>query len=183
MTEAITSDTYNGNPSVRFTRTFVFQLPQGPSTQVAYSEFDPTGKLLAETVNGSLEAVTSNTFDVPSTLTPTTSVTGTITFADGSTFQETYKVVGYQTVSTPAGTFDCWEVNQTDENSNGNMDTYKLWVAPQTGNYVILDDKTVGPNDNDYTYNVTLTGLTTPSAAQAVPHIGAWIPPRLTAVR
>ena len=157
LTEALTNDTYNGNPSVRFTRTFNLQITSGPAILTSFEEISPAGRLLAESVNGSPVAVTQDTFSTPSTLSQTTSTSGEISLDNGESFSSTYRVVGVARTQTGAGTFACWLVNQNVTHSDTTTDAYTMWIAPETGNYVRVKDTTVNPDGTGYTYIAVLT--------------------------
>lgn len=159
LTEAMTSDTYDNQDTVRFSQTFNLNLQQGPANISSYSEIGLNGQLLAEVDNGQLVAVTSNTFQPPSTLGPGVSAKGTVTLADGTSLAETYTVVGAEDVVTDAGVFRCWKVDQTVAHSDGTSDAFTAWVAPETGNYVKLSDTTTNPDSTAYTYTVSLTSM------------------------
>ncbi len=161
LTESISADTYNNQSSVRSTRTFYLQLQNGPATITSYDEFSLDGALLAELVNGNLVAVTGDTFAVPSTIGPSTAVSGTVTLADGETITQTYKVMDTARVSTQGGVFDCWVVRETVNRSAGSSDVFTLWVAPETGNYVKISDNTTNSDGSTYSYTATLTSMVT----------------------
>jgi hypothetical protein len=161
MTEALTGDTYNSLPSIRDTQTFYLTLKTGPATLTSYSEISPQGALLATTLSDVLYAVTGDTFSVGSTIGPTTSTTGVITVSTGETLTESYKVVGSESVVTQAGTFACWIVNQKVAYSTGASDDFTMWVAPETGNFVRISDKTIDADGTSYTYTASLTSIVT----------------------
>ncbi len=165
LTEALTDDTYGGSKSLRFTETFNLQLQTGPAAITSYEELSPSGALLAELDNGTLTAVKSDTFSVPTPLSLSTDTTGVITLADGTSFAITYKIVGKTQLSTPAGSFSCWVVHESVVHSNGTTDAFTIWVAPETGNYVQVADKTVNPDGTGYQYTASLTSIVTPNAA------------------
>lgn len=161
LSNALTSDTYNGAASVRDTQTFNLALNTGPSTITSYSEISPSGVLLADMDNAVLYAVTSDTFSTGSTIGPTTSTSGMITLSNGVTLSETYKVIGAEWVQTAAGSYACWIVSQKVVNSDGTKDDFTIWMAPETGNYVRITDTTVNPDGTGYTYTASLTSIVT----------------------
>ena len=167
LAEALTSDTYNNQPTVRSTRTFNLTLSSGPATITSYSEVGMQGQLLAEFDNGTLEAVTGDTFQSPATLGPGVSASGTVTLADGTSLHETYRVVGSASVMTAEGAFNCWVVDQEVDHSDGTKDVFTAWIAPETGNYVKLTDTTTQPGALTYSYTVSLTSMVSPTAEQA----------------
>ena len=164
LTDSLTSDTYNGQPSIRNTQTFNLLLNTGPSTITSYSEISPQGVLLADMVSAVLYPVTSDTFSTGSTIGSTTSDSGVITLSNGETITETYKVIGTEVVQTQVGSFACWIVKQTVVNSNGVKDDFTIWMAPETGNYVRIDDTTQNPDGTGYTYTASLTSIVTPTS-------------------
>lgn len=173
LSNALTADTYNGSPSIRDTSTFFLQLKTGPSTITSYSELSPTGVLLADMVNTVLYPVTSDTFGVGHTIGPKTSTAGVITLSNGETITETYKVTGAESVQTAVGTYACWVVSQTVIDSNGTKDYFTLWVAPETGSYVKIADRTLNPDGTGYTYVASLTSAVTAPDARPVSSTGA----------
>jgi len=162
LNENLANDTYNNQPSVRSSSTFNLQLQYGPATITSYSELATTGGLLAEEENGNLVAVTGDTFSMPSTIGPDTNVSGTVTLAGGETIAESYKVFSKAQISTQAGTFECWLVAENINRSDGSSDTIKLWVAPETGNYVKVVDSTTNSDGETYTYTALLTSMVSP---------------------
>jgi len=161
LEEAMANDEYNGAASVRYDRIFHLQLQTGPATLTGSVQLSPDGGLLAEYLNGAYVNVVSDTLSIPSTLAVGVQASGRITLENGMTFDETFSVVDKQRVVTGAGTFDCWVVNENVAASTGTVDTFKLWIAPQTGNYVQFTDTTVNADNSDYTYNANLTSLVT----------------------
>ncbi len=162
LTESFSDDTYNGSPSIKKTSVFNLALKTGPSTITSYAEFSPSGQLLAETVNAVVQVVSSNTLSVPSPLAIGNSASGTLTFNSGLTIAETYKITGAQNVSTPNGVYSCWIINQTAKRSDGVSDKSISWVAPETGNFVMLKDTTDNGDGTGYTYIAKLTSIITP---------------------
>jgi hypothetical protein len=161
LSEAFSSDTFNGGPSIRFTRSFDLSFPSGPTTISSYEELSPAGVLLAEQDGSGLSNVVSNTFNVPTPLSLSTQASGVLTLADGSSYTITYKIVGKTQMITLAGTFACWIVNQTVTHSDGTVDTYTLWIAPETGNYVRITDTTTNTDGTGYQYTASLTSIVT----------------------
>ena len=162
LNESYSDDTYNGSPSIKKTSVFNLALKTGPSTITSYAEFSPSGQLLAETINAVLEVVSTNSMAIPYPLGLGQSATGTLTFASGLTILETYKISNAQLVSTPDGTYSCWVVNQTAKRSDHVSDTTIQWVAPETGNFVMLKDTTDNGDGTGYTYIARLTSITAP---------------------
>ena len=159
LSQSLSNDTYNGAPSIKQTQQFDLMLKTGPSNVTSYSEFSPTGQLLAETINASWEVVSSDTFNVPSTPSIGASSSGVISFASGLTTTETYKIVGAAPVATAAGSYNCWIVDQSAVRSDGVSDKFTSWVAPETGNFVVLKDTTNNGDGTGYTYTARLTSL------------------------
>lgn len=159
LSSSLTSDTYNGQPTIRDTEDFTIDYSSGPHDTVSYSEISNSGKLLATMVNAVLYDVTSDTFSTGSTLSPTTTASGVITLSNGETLTESFKVVGTAFCNTPAGIFACWVANQTTTNSNGTTDHFTMWIAPETGNYVQIKDTTLNPDGTGYTYTASLTSM------------------------
>jgi hypothetical protein len=165
LTHGLSSSTLNGQPTIRESEAFQFKLPAGETTSSGYSEFSLQGVLLATSVNGSLLAVTSDTFNTGSTIDAKTSASGVITLANGQTLTETYKVVGAELCTTPSGTYKTWVVKQTVLNSAGILDQFTLWVAPETGSYVKISDVTSTPIGTAYSYTASLSAMPVPRAA------------------
>ncbi len=152
------TDTYKGAPTIKRTQVFHLALKDGPATITSYSEYGADGKLLAESVNAVLLDVISNTLVVPYPFRIGNRASGVTTLSDGSTINQTYAVVDAQPVNTPAGPFSCWVVDETAHRSDGTSDTYRIWVAPETGNYARITDTTVNPDGSGYTYTASLKG-------------------------
>jgi len=163
LSVALTNDTYQGVPTVRSTQTFVIDTNNGPSSVVSYAEIGLDGQLLAETQNGILLAVTSNTFSIPGTIGPNTSSSGVTTFSDNETITQTFNVVGTDQISTPSGSYSCWVATQKAVQSTGTTDAFRIWEAPETGNYVRLTDTTTSTNSAGYTYTASLASTVTAS--------------------
>jgi hypothetical protein len=165
LTEVLSPDTYNGQPTTMDTRTFNLQLQTGPGTITDYTETNAQGQLVAEDINGALEGVTSDTFNPPSQLALDQSASGVIAFSGGLTFTETYRVSGAEYINTPAGQFDCWVIQQTNMHSDGTSDSSTSYVAPEIGNAVKIVETTVNPDGSGYTYTATLTSTVAPVSA------------------
>lgn len=161
LTEALTSDTYNGEASIRDSQTFHLALNTGPATISSYSEISPSGVLLAEMVNAVLYSVTSDTYAEGDLIGPTTSAGGVVTLSNGDTITESFHVEGAEWVQTPAGQYACWVASESVVNSNGTKDSFTLWIAPETGNYVRVVDKTLNPDGTGYTYTAALSSMIT----------------------
>ena len=168
IVEALTADTYSGQSTIRDTRTFYLTLKTGPATITSYSEISLKGVLLATMVNAKLYDVISDTFTVGRTIDGSTRTAGVITLSNGTTLTETYRVVGTEKVATKAGTFDCWVVAQTVISSDGTIDRFTMWVAPEIGGYVKISDRTVNPDGSGYTYVASLTSIVTPPPPKGV---------------
>jgi len=158
----LANDTYNGSPSIKQTQVFTLQLKTGPSPVTSYEEFSPQGVLLAETIDANLQVVSSNSFSVPSPLALGNAASGKLTFQSGLTINETYKISLATSVNTGTGSYNCWVIDQTAKRSDGVSDTVRLWVAPETGNYVVLKDTTDNGDGTGYTYTAKLTKLVAP---------------------
>ncbi len=176
LSNVLTSDTYQGKPSVRDTQTFILLLNTGAATITSYSESSSQGDLLADMVSGVLYPVTSDTFVIGPTIGPSTADSGAITLSNGETLTESFKVVGAEWVSTRAGNFPCWVAQQQATNSDGTTDTFVLWMAPEIGTYVKITDTTEIAGVVQYSYTASLVSLVT--AKSALSH-GSWTPPRL----
>lgn len=171
LSQSISNDTFNGSPSIKQTQVFDLALKTGPSSVTSYSEYSPTGVLLAETINAVLLTVATDTFNVSGTLSSTTNDSGVITFTSGLTIDDTYRVIGTGATSTPAGSFNCWIVDQSAVRSDGVSDEFETWVAPETGNFVKLRDTTNNGNGTGYTYTATLTSMVTSQSKS--PHLAS----------
>lgn len=171
MTDALTSDTYSGQPSVRDTQTFNLALKTGPAVLTSFSEISAQGALLATTLNDVLYPVTGDTFHVASTIGPTTNDAGVISISTGETLTETYKVIGAERMATPAGTFNCWIVLQKVVYSTGASDDFAMWIAPEIGSFVRITDKTINADGSGYTYTAVLTSAN-PAPSAGKPPVG-----------
>jgi len=184
LSEGLTSDTYEGNPTTRFTRTFNLVLQQGPAVITSEEQIGSNGKLVAETVNGQFVDVVSNTFVPPPAFVKGAQSSGTLTLANGQTFNETYKVVGAASIVTAAGKFNCWLIDEEVDHSDGTTDTSEFWIAPEIGNYVRLVNTTINPDGSGYRYVASMTSNVTAAVARSsggVPFISqkpAWMMPR-----
>ncbi|MDR3689881.1 MAG: hypothetical protein P4L46_10915 [Fimbriimonas sp.] len=164
LSDTLSNDTFNGAPSIRETQVFDLLLKTGPSVITSYAEYSTTGQLLAETIDAVLQTVQSDTFATSGTFALGNSDAGTITFASGLTIAETYKVVSVGAASTSVGSFDCWIVDQTAKRSDGVSDRFVLWIAPETGNSVRMQDTTNNGDGTGYTYTASLTSMATPQS-------------------
>lgn len=161
LIHGLSTDTYNGSPSIREYQTFSFKINGQLSTSDGYSELSTDGALIATDVNGTVYPVTSDTFNTGNTLALGTKASGVITLSNGETLTESFEVVGAQNVATPAGTFACWVTKQKVVDSGGITDNFTMWIAPETGSYVMISDVTTTPLGEAYTYTAKLSQFTT----------------------
>ena len=166
LVQALSSDTYNGQPSIRDSQAFHLQTPSGPSSTYSYSEISPQGVLLAVMVNTVLYGVTDNTYSTGNTIDASTSASGVITLSNSSTLTEHFKVLGAEYCVTPAGTFACWVAEQTVVNSDGTSDRFTMWIDPSVGTYVKITDTTKNPGNVGYTYTSILASMVTAPVRQ-----------------
>ena len=169
LTITLANDTYNGSPSIKQTQVFNLQLKTGPSKITSYEEYSPKGVLLAETIDAKLQVVSSNTLSVLSPLAIGNISSGTLTFQSGLTIDETYKITSAAAIATTIGNYNCWVIDQTAKRSDGVSDTVRMWVAPETGNYVVLKDATDNGDGTGYTYTAKLTTLIAPISGNHEP--------------
>jgi len=167
LSEDLSSDTYKGNPTTKFTRTFNLNLQQGPAVLSSAQQISSNGKLVAETVNGDFVDVVSNTFVPPPAFVKGAQSSGVLTLANGQTFTETYKVVGASSVVTAAGKFNCWLIDEEVDHSDGITDTSEFWIAPEIGNYVRLVNTTINPDGTGYRYIASMTSNVTAAIARS----------------
>jgi hypothetical protein len=100
----------------------------------------PNRQVLAIQPNGAASPLTctSDTINFPTTITASTSIAGTATFSDGSSYVETWTVTGsanftYSGYNTPTA---CWVIKQTFRHSDGSSETDTLLFDPGVANFV-----------------------------------------------
>jgi hypothetical protein len=176
--EALVSDTYLGNPSIKETQTFNLNYPQGPNVLSTFNELSTSGALLAVISNGLVTPVKSDTFTLGPTLTSTTNVSGTLTLADGTVIQESYKVTGSQWVNVPAGRFNCWVATETEIQNNGTRNNYTLFVAPEVGTWVKAEAQTLYSGGQQFDWVAQLSSTTNSIVPSSPKILTRPLPPR-----
>lgn len=164
LTNSLTSDTYAGQQTVRWTEDFEIQYPSQTITLAASNELSLTGQLLAVTSMGQYSSVVKDTFHLGSTIGPTTDVKGGFTLADGTSVTEEYKVTGKARVTVKAGTFDCWIITETESRNDGTKDYFTLYLAPEIGGWVKARARTNYSGGQVFSWSAELTALSLPPA-------------------
>jgi hypothetical protein len=90
---------------------------------------------------GAPRTAAAGTRHLPGAWSPVTGFSGTISFSDGKSRDRTFTVIGMESVTVPAGTFQAWKVRETIA-EDGIQSTVTNWYVPSMGWFVKSDSVT-----------------------------------------
>jgi len=147
-------------------------------TGIAYFTQDPVTHDVYELAYTDSKGVTHTdvapTLLTPGTINATTSLNDTFNYTDGTWKIRTSSVVGAETVQTPAGSFNCWKVNQSEKDSDGTSISGTDWTDPNVGGDVREIGE--GTQTNPYSY-LSLTEVLSAYNTRSWRNVGFLPPP------
>ena len=144
--EAFAASSLGSQTTLLDSNSTVLTINAAQTTFVDDRQLSPTGVTLGQSDNGSMQAVTSGGLTLPANLTSTTALNATETLANGTVVTIALKVVGSASVTTPAGTFDSWQITKTVSYSDGTTSKVELDFAPSIGAAVQMHQRNTYPN-------------------------------------
>jgi hypothetical protein len=158
--EIYSADTFNGQSAIEDVNSILLQVGSEPIVFTDTRQENAQGVTLAQSDDGASKAgapfaILSSAFVSPTSLTSSYAFTGTEGLADGTTIQEQASVTGFQMVTTPAGSFNCWSLT-INQNWSDNFTVSKtIQFSPDLG--TVVQEVVTTNSLNNYSTVLTIT--------------------------